>query len=696
VLIDGVDELPEPQRRLTRDWLAMLVKTYPLARYVITSRPGAASGEWLDGEGFAAAEVQPMSWSDVREFVRHWHAAFRADSADSDRHGQLKASEVTLLDSLYARRHLRLIATSPLLCALLCALNLDRRTQLPDERMELYATALEMLLERRDVERLIAAIGPQLSKTVKKLLLEDIAFWLIRSGWSDAPRERVAERISRKLAALPRSGTGDGAAVLDALVVRSGLIREPVAGRIDFIHRTFEEYLAASAAASEDQIGELVRNAHDDQWREVVVMAAGHAQPRQREELLRGLLSRADQEPETQQTLQVLVVACLETAPQLDPKLHTEIQEVAESLLPPQEIHQAEILARIGEPLLDLLAERPVRDVSQATATIRAASLVGGDAALSIIAACGRVPGLAVKDELMRAWPFFDAEEYARVTLAGSPNFEYFTVTSPGQLPGLRHITGLRSLGIQYMGEGYGNLAFIGDLPNLKMLNIMSDPALRDLSPLAGHPVLGAVLVKSGSGVDLRPPATLAWLRSVHFSCHCVTNVESLRNCARLESIGLNGLQGIGDVSRSIPDHPLKQFELSNGSLPGLASLAKIPGLARLDGLNLIDCECPSLRGIEHWAPTLRRLQLWGLTDLIDLTPLTDLPGLQSLSLIYGTPQDLRVVRGMSSLRDLYLWDKRPIDITPLRGMRWLTVHIDSRQEVHGAELGEGSKLVRG
>ena len=277
----------ESQRRPPRTWLAMLVDTFPNAKYVITSRPGAAASTWLDHQGFTAAEVEPMSWPDVREFVRHWHDAFRAESGDTDRLAQLAASESGLLESLNARRHLRLLATSPLLCALLCVLNLDRRAQLPDERMELYATALDMLLERRDVERLIAPSGVPLSKTIRRLLLEDLAYWLIRSGWSDAPRDRVTERIARKLAAMPRAGTDDGAAVLETLIVRSGLIREPVAGRIDFIHRTFEEYLAASAAVSEDQIGELVRNAHDDQWREVIVMAAGHAQPRQREELLR-------------------------------------------------------------------------------------------------------------------------------------------------------------------------------------------------------------------------------------------------------------------------------------------------------------------------------------------------------------------------------------------------------------------------
>jgi predicted NACHT family NTPase len=47
---------------------------------------------------------------------------------------------------------------------------------------------------------------------------------------------------------------------------RSGLLREPAAGRVDFVHRTFQEYLAAKAAVDNDEIGQLVANAHDDQW----------------------------------------------------------------------------------------------------------------------------------------------------------------------------------------------------------------------------------------------------------------------------------------------------------------------------------------------------------------------------------------------------------------------------------------------
>jgi hypothetical protein len=493
---------------------------------------------------------------------------------------------------------------------------------------------------------------------------------------------------------MPRAGTDDGATVLDTLIVRSGLIREPVAGRIDFIHRTFEEYLAASAAVSEDQIGELVRNAHDDQWREVIVMAAGHAQPRQRDELLRGILTRADAEHSSQQLLQTLAVACLETSPQLDPELHDQIQGVAESLLPPRGVRQAEILARVGEPLLDLLAERPARGIRQAAATIRAASLVGGDAALPIIAAAAKVRGSAVEDELMRAWPLFDAEEYARIALIDSPNCHSVSLKSPNLIGGLKCIAELKRIAIEFR-EGYGNLSFMRDLPEVEFLNIISDPALRKLGPLSGHPALRSFLIQDGESVDLGPLKTLPNLSYVYLRPRCVANVEALGNCDQLDHIGVNG-SGIDCLYSIAPARPLRQLDLDWVALPELAPLMRVPWLGSLVFLRLMGNECQSIEGIERLGGTLRELVLWSLPDVINLEPLTMLPGLKSLSLIYGTPQDLHVVRRLSSLRDLYLWSKDPADLSALQGMTSLTVHVERAQKVIGAELfGAGSKVVR-
>lgn len=69
------------------------------------------------------------------------------------------------------------------------------------------------------------------------------------------------------------SSDASGSGVRRLFVERAGIIREPVAGQIDFTHRTFQEFLAAKAAVDEMDTGLLVENADDDQWREVIISA---------------------------------------------------------------------------------------------------------------------------------------------------------------------------------------------------------------------------------------------------------------------------------------------------------------------------------------------------------------------------------------------------------------------------------------
>src|SRR5207248_5838453 len=75
ILVDGVDEMPEGQRDRVRAWLTDLVETFRSARYVVTSRPAAIDEGWLDRLHFTTTELQPMSMTDVAEFVRQWHEA---------------------------------------------------------------------------------------------------------------------------------------------------------------------------------------------------------------------------------------------------------------------------------------------------------------------------------------------------------------------------------------------------------------------------------------------------------------------------------------------------------------------------------------------------------------------------------------------------------------------------------------------
>ncbi|MFD2417725.1 NACHT domain-containing protein [Amycolatopsis pigmentata] len=194
VLVDGVDELVESRWREVAQWLRELIAAFPAARYVVTSRPGAVEAAWPREEQFVVAELQPMQPRDVTAFVHRWHEAMRAQSLDDDERRKLDEVEARLAATLLDRRGLRRIARNPLLCALLCALHRDRNAQLPENRMELYEISLHLLLERRDKERGLP--HPQgLSRIEQTLLLQDIAYWLVRNGWSDAETDRVFERV---------------------------------------------------------------------------------------------------------------------------------------------------------------------------------------------------------------------------------------------------------------------------------------------------------------------------------------------------------------------------------------------------------------------------------------------------------------------------------------------------------------------
>ena len=599
VLVDGIDELPEDERAAARDWLRALTAAYPDARYVVTSRPTATSEGWLGAEGFASAELQQMSRPDIEQFVRHWHAAIGSSRVDVSEPRLLQEHEETLLDALHAKRHLRALAVNPLLCALLCALHLDRRTQLPRDRMELYGVALEMLLERRDIERRINGQGPDLSYTDKILILQDLAYWLIRNGLSDAPLDRAVERVQRRLVSLRRL-SADPDTVFRQLLVRSGLLREPVVGRIDFVHRTFQEYLAARAAVEADDIEILVANAHQDQWRGVVVMAAGHAQPRQREELLRSLLHRGDNEGDGWQTLHVLAVACLETSRELAPGMYEQIQLVARELLPPRSRSDVQALAQTGEFVLDLLADRPVTTEEQAVATIRLAAKVGGEAALAVISRCAGFASVAVGGELLTAWREFDTDRYARRVLADSPNAVELSLDSADQLGTIRHMTSLKRLHLDRVP---------GDL---ELGEVLPPQRLERLA------VSGCAWLRR-----LRPELDAAQLRSL-------TSLE-------ITGCGLTSLRELSHWAGTLTELTV----WSNND--GLTDLASLPALPELEILSYAGSggSLEPLLG----SPKLRRISLWTAMRP-DLTPLRDLAWLEYLDLCGHGTFDLSPLAG--------------------------------------------------
>ncbi|MFI9203607.1 NACHT domain-containing protein [Streptomyces sp. NPDC053048] len=410
LLIDGVDEVPEADRRRTLAWVKDLLAAYPEARYVITTRPSAVREGWLADAGFTELELLPMSRGDVLAFIDRWH-----DAAGQKNDERVRAFAAALSAAVVAKRDLGRLATNPLMCAMICALNRSRRGYLPHGRMELYRAALELLLIRRDREReiVVGLEGPELEQA-QVALLQKIAYWLIRNGRAEIEWHKAVEILERALPAMPAVAAKGGAEdILRHLVVRSGLLRQPTSETLSFIHRTFQDYLGAQAAVDDWDFDLLVNHAHDDQWEDVLRMAVGHAPPRARAELLRKLLERGEREGGNRHRLHLLAAACLEQATEVDPAVRTRVEQAAAELVPPRDTESAKALAEAGEIVLDLLPGPEGLTDEVAHAVVVTATTVADDRAIPLLSAYATHPSRQVRAQLAWAWDRFDTEHYA-------------------------------------------------------------------------------------------------------------------------------------------------------------------------------------------------------------------------------------------------------------------------------------------
>ena len=550
LLIDGVDELPGNEREKVVVWLQDLIDLFPQIRYVITTRPVAVSTSWLDDLRFVHTSLEAMPPSLVVAFVHHWHdaACDRLTDDESDERARLAEYQGSLLKAIYNDRSLRDLADTPLLAGLLCALNRHLRSQLPRRRSEIYARALTMF-DQRDRTRNIAVSGDVvLDLAAKTRLLADIALWMVRNGESEIDWETAIGLIARSLSSLPGIAY-ELQRVLRMLLERSGLLREPASGHLDFVHRTFQEYLAAWAAVDGDVIGELIRNAHDDQWREVLMMAAGQANYPQTNRLIRGLLRPARSNAVTIQRL-LLAVACLEEVRSLDSELHQAVEEQIPSLLPPQSMDQAEQLSKAGKRLIPLLAQYKPTELIESLFTIRAASLVGGPLALDLIESIvveNREHSGQIENELLRAWQYFNLDEYEGRVLNPMNLTSIIVDDFIRVIEALSRITSLTEILVNPFGNDVVQLAPLADLPNLEVLGF-ADIRARQLQGLGAFGrVKGLILPgfrgRNLSGLDIPPNLTSLTIRG-----SSIVSLAGTELPTSLIDLALDGCEVLRDI----------------------------------------------------------------------------------------------------------------------------------------------------
>jgi len=555
LLIDGVDEVPEAQRPAVVTWVEELTGYFPNVRCVMTTRPTALEPGALSQAGFATADLEPMDPGLVRVFVDRWHDAMAQWQVDAESAARLAGQHDQLMRTLENDRFLSELADTPLLAGLICALNQHLDGRLPRRRGEIFEQALAMFHDRDHKRNIASDVTLDLGAT--NHLLGDLALWMVRNAVIEVSADSARGTLQRSAASL-RDGPYPAKALYAHLLLRCGLLREPTAGHVDFVHRAFQEYLAAKALIESDNIGEVVRNADDDQWRDIVILASGLGNTRQTTELLRGLL-RGVRRGKQRRRRRSLAVSCLEEIRTAEPGVLADLDAAIVELLPPRTDEDAEALSHAADRLIPhgKQFEEQIKTLSatELGPSVRLASLIGGPYGFDLIAKIirhaeavgeGPVPDQsALTEELQRAWQYFPPREYAEKVIIRY-GLTSVRVSSAEQLQAIYDATAISDITLTGFVSDNADLSALDGL-RITKLEIQDCP-MRSLTGLIRDWPLITSIEISGCELlaDLSSLESLVNLTSLYIAyCDRLTDYSVVAGLPRIETIDFQGQENL-------------------------------------------------------------------------------------------------------------------------------------------------------
>ena len=299
ILFDGLDEISQENRMDTYFFIEDIVEQHPQIKVLLTSRNSV--NDYLNCTT-AYYEIVPMKIHNIKKFISYWHkSVLRKDAIIQE--NEINKLQRNLKRKIVESQPLKQLARNPLLCAMICALNFINNEQLPEDKMELYEKCCEMLMDARDNQRNIGKGGykniPRFDYDKKRKFLEELAYWMMHMDVSSENKTRVETYIEHLLRDTNILSDGknkySAAAILEFFVERSGIIREPEEGVIDFVHKTFMEFLAVKAICRNFAWNILVKEACNVNWKETIMMCFREMGSKNVEQVLLNLLDKGEE-----------------------------------------------------------------------------------------------------------------------------------------------------------------------------------------------------------------------------------------------------------------------------------------------------------------------------------------------------------------------------------------------------------------
>ena len=519
-----------------------------------------------------------------------------------------------------------------------------------------------MLLDRRDKERpgvrtentTFEEYG-QLDYPKRKGLLARIAQRMIVKGHSAITESDACKQIAEGLKSFSLKEES-APRVFRALVERSGMLQESSDQKIEFLHNTLKEFLAAERFGNAGDYQTLAKHCSEESWQPVILFAV--AMPRDGSDfgkkLLKGVHKNTDMSDPPKgrkqkdrkraadlRAAQFFFFRCCTTAYQVDDRnVRKAFEELAERLLPPRNITDAEALAACGESVVPFLIHQENLNGQQLAACIRALGIIGGRRAIAFIKQNAEDSRAAVNREV-------------RTLFVKNP--DVFWLVSKALLS------------IDLSNTLVQDLTPLAAHTNLESLNL-NFTLVSDLTPLKNLRNLKSLSVNGTRVIDLTPLQDLTELRTLSIYNTLVSDLSALTNLTGLTALNANRSQ-VQDLLPLAKLTKLETLSLSNTRVRDLESLLNLTSLESLELNRTLVRDVSPLRNLEN----LRRLSV-SSTRITDLGPLENLTKLHTLNLNYSPVKDVAVLKKLTNLRWLNLYRTNVRDVSPLRALHRLSI----------------------
>lgn len=392
VMIDGLDEVPagKPMDRVSRGIVEQLdIDGDRPNLFIATSRPLVRDPEWVTQLKFREAVIAPMTDPERDALIRKWHDAVAEQTLDPDRRAEIEAMPADLIRQLNDRPAIARLATVPLLCAMICAQSGPLGSKLPGSEFAIINKLAETMLWVRDRDREVPKTGTpwdDLPEDKRVPVAARLAHFLISTSKSAVPWNDALQRIRDGLRFAGWSeedAEADAPAILGRMGDRSGVVRAPEDGLVEFVHKTFCEFLSAFHFADEGIPTFLADHAVEPGPSNVCRFVAGGMNRKFIEELIGRVLDRTSDAA----ARGVVALRMKIAARQLDPGVHERVKAVEARMIPPRSREEANAIADLGDEIVGRLVFASGMAVEQQIMNAMALSQVRSAKALTALGA---------------------------------------------------------------------------------------------------------------------------------------------------------------------------------------------------------------------------------------------------------------------------------------------------------------------